>query len=251
VVHGGSWHRRVHHINYVRWADDCIVTASARQVLEETVLPQINACFAARGVRLSPTKTVSTPIAQGFDFLGQTLRKYARPNGKPAKLQITPSRVSFQALTARIKALCKQAAGRPPAQLIDTLNPVLRGWANYHRHSICGQTFAHLDNFVWQWLYRWAKRHHPNKTGRWIVKRYFPHRAGEPWRFTDPVTGAQTAQLTCRVLHGALVMLERSAGKLARSVLRGPGGREPTWLPGGRSAILPQRTTADLAGCFL
>jgi hypothetical protein len=86
VVHGGSWHRRVHHINYVRWADDCIVTASARQVLEETVLPRINACFAARGVRLSPTKTVSTPIAQGFDFLGQTLRKYARPNGKPAKL---------------------------------------------------------------------------------------------------------------------------------------------------------------------
>lgn len=31
-----------------------------------------------------------------------------------------------------------------------------------------------------------------------------------------------------RVLHRALVMLERSAGKLARSVLRGPGGREPT-----------------------
>jgi hypothetical protein len=28
-------------------------------------------------------------------------------------------------------------------------------------------------------------------------------------------------------------MLERSAGKLARSVLRGLGEREPTWLPGG------------------
>ena len=39
-------------------------------------------------------------------------------------------------------------------------------------------------------------------------------------------------QLNRRVLHGALVMLERSAGKLARSVLRGLGGREPTWLPG-------------------
>lgn len=38
-----------------------------------------------------------------------------------------------------------------------------------------------------------------------------------------------------RVLHGALVMLERSAGKLARFVLRGLGGREPTWLPGGVS----------------
>jgi hypothetical protein len=43
----------------------------------------------------------------------------------------------------------------------------------------------------------------------------------------------QTAKLTCCVPYGALVMRERSAGKLARSVLRGPGGREPTWLPGG------------------
>jgi hypothetical protein len=42
----------------------------------------------------------------------------------------------------------------------------------------------------------------------------------------------QVAQLTRCVPHRALVMLERSAGKLARSVLRGPGGREPTWLPG-------------------
>jgi RNA-directed DNA polymerase len=44
---------------------------------------------------------------------------------------------------------------------------------------------------VWRRLYRWAKRRHPTKTGRWIVKRYFSHRPGEPWRFTDPVTGAR------------------------------------------------------------
>jgi hypothetical protein len=37
--------------------------------------------------------------------------------------------------------------------------------------------------------------------------------------------------LKSRVPHGALVMLERSAGKLARSVLRGLGGSDPTWLP--------------------
>jgi hypothetical protein len=43
----------------------------------------------------------------------------------------------------------------------------------------------------------------------------------------------QTAKLMRRALYRALVMLERSAGKLARAVLRGPGGREPTWLPGG------------------
>jgi RNA-directed DNA polymerase len=148
VVHGGHWHRRVHQINYVRWADDFIVTANSREVLEHTVLPAVNTFLAARGVRLSPHKTIITPLAQGFDFLGQTVRKHVRPNGKPAKLQITPSKASMQAVTAKVKTLCRHAAGATPAQLIDTLNPILRGWANYHRHSICSETFAHLDSFV-------------------------------------------------------------------------------------------------------
>ena len=46
----------------------------------------------------------------------------------------------------------------------------------------------------------------------------------------------QIAHLTRGVPYGALVMRERSAGKLARSVLRGLGGREPTWLPDVRQA---------------
>ena len=195
IVQGGNWHRRVHNINYVRWADDFIVTANSRQVFEETVLPRINAFLAARGVRRSPTKTVITPISQGFDFLGQTLRKYARPQGKPAKLQMTPSKTRIQALKGRVKALCKQSAGSTPAQLIGTLTPVLRGWANYHRHVICGTTFAQLDSFVWRRLCRWAKRRHPNKTGRWIAARYFPHDLGQSWRFTDPDTGTRILRM--------------------------------------------------------
>jgi RNA-directed DNA polymerase len=126
VVHGSNWPRRGHHITDVRWADDFIVTANSRQVRDDTVRPRINAFLAVRGVRLSPTKTVITPSSQGFDFLGQTLRQDARPNDKAAKLQITPRRASLQTLIAKVKALCKRAAGRTPAQLIETLNPILR-----------------------------------------------------------------------------------------------------------------------------
>ena len=191
VVHGSAWYRRVHNINYIRWADDFIVTAHSREVLEEVILPRINAFLAERGVRLSPTKTLITPIAQGFDFLGQTIGKYPRPHGQPAKLQITPSKASLEAVKAKVKARCKQAVGASPEQLIDTLNPVLRGWANYHRHVICGKAFHRLDSYVWRRLYRWAKHRHANQTGRWIAERYFPHRKGESWRFTDPNTGKQ------------------------------------------------------------
>jgi RNA-directed DNA polymerase len=54
---------------------------------------------------------------------------------------------------------------------------------------LCGETFAKLDTFVWRRVYRWAKRRHADKTGRWIIDRYFPPHKGEPWRFTDPATG--------------------------------------------------------------
>src|SRR5262245_6044671 len=192
---GPSRSRRPHNINYVRWADDFLVTANSRQGLEEVILPRIAAFLAERGVRLSTEKTVITLLAQGYDFLWQTVRKRERPDGKRARLQITPSTASFQALKAKVRTLCRQARGATPEQLIDTLSPVLRGWANYHRYVLCGETFAKLDNFVWRRVYRWAKRRHSDKTGRWITDRYFPHRKGDSWRFTDPVTGKQLLQV--------------------------------------------------------
>ncbi len=109
----------------MRWADDFIVTANSREVLEEVVLPRINAFLAERGVWLSTEKTVITPICEGFDFLGQTLRKHERCNGKPAKLRITPSKASFQALKDKVRTRCKQAVGATAEALIDTLNPRL------------------------------------------------------------------------------------------------------------------------------
>jgi Group II intron, maturase-specific domain. len=108
-------------------------------------------------------------------FSGAQIRKPQRRNGQPAKLPITPSKLSLHAVKAKIRALCKQAKGATPGQLIDKLNPVLRGWANYHRPVICSKTFRQLDSFVWRRLCRWAKLRHPNKTGRWIAQRYFPH----------------------------------------------------------------------------
>ena len=191
VVRSHPRFRHRYHIHYVRWADDFLVTAKSREVLAEVVLPRIQAFLAQRGVRLSAEKTVSTPLAEGFDFLGQTLRKHDGRKGEPAKLLIKPSLASFQALKAQVRTLCKQAAGATPEALVDRLNPVLRGWANYHRHTLCSQTFFRLDSFVWRRLFRWAKRRHPDKTGRWIADRYFPHNPGESWRFTDPTTGKQ------------------------------------------------------------
>lgn len=67
-------------VNYVRYADDFIITGISKELLENEVKPLVEAFMAERGLTLSPEKTVITHINDGFDFLGQNLRKYS--NGK-------------------------------------------------------------------------------------------------------------------------------------------------------------------------
>ncbi len=62
----------------------------------------------------------------------------------------------------------------------------------------------------------------------------------------------QITQLNRRVLHGALVRLERSAAKVARCVLRGEGSREAPDLPGGRISLVNWKEVVafDWRSCF-
>ncbi len=211
LVKGKSEHfRRRHNINFVRYADDFIVTANNREVLEASI-PKLEAFLGVRGVSLSKEKTTITPISKGFDFLGQTIRKHPRPNGKPAKLQITPSKASFQSIKEKIRAICKSHKGATPATLIDKLNPVLRGWANYHRHISCAKTFSKVDSFVWGRVYRWCKRRHPDKTGRWIAKRYFLRTNSKSWRFTDPATGNSLIKIAEQVKQKRHIKIKAAA----------------------------------------
>jgi hypothetical protein len=144
------------------------------------------------------------------------LRTYERLNGKPAQRQITPSTASFRALKSPVNTLCKQAAGAPPEALIARLTPLLRGWANSHRSIICRKTFAQLDSFVWRRRFRWATLRHPHKTGRWIAARDFPHRAGEAWRFTDPVTGKHLIRVREAVKPQRHIKVKGEANPFAR-----------------------------------
>jgi RNA-directed DNA polymerase len=157
-------------------------------------------------VALSPEKTRITHINQGFDFLGQTLRKHG--NGK---LRITPSKDSLKKIKAKVSDICKDAKGLSQAQLIGRLNPVLRGWANYHRHSICAASFAQLDSHVWTRVFRWARRRHSNKTGRWIADRYFIHTDKQRWLFQDKQTGKRLIRVASSIKHPRHVKVKAQA----------------------------------------
>src|SRR5881397_715981 len=61
--------------------------------------------------------------------------------------------------------------------------PLLRGWANYYRNGASKRTFDKLDYCVWNQLWRWTKRRHPNKSPTWRKQRYFS-KDRDCWNFS-------------------------------------------------------------------
>jgi RNA-directed DNA polymerase len=164
-------------VHLVRYADDFIITGRTKELLELEVRPLVEQFLADRGLQLSPEKTRITHIEQGFDFLGQHLRKF------DGRLIVQPSKKNTQVFLEKVRQLIKVNASTAQARLIGMLNPIIRGWANYHRHVSAKKTFGRVDHEIWQALWRWAKRRHPQRSGRWIKQRYF-HRVGSgEWGF--------------------------------------------------------------------
>src|SRR4029079_8607460 len=121
-------------VNFIRYADDFIVTARTKETLEQIVKPAVVAFLAQRGLELSEQKTTLTHIEAGFNFLGQNVRKYKN------KLVIKPAKEGTKALVEKTRDCIKSMVGQPAQRLIAKLNPIVRGWANYHRHICAAKT---------------------------------------------------------------------------------------------------------------
>lgn len=164
-------------MNMVRYADDFIITGNSKEWLEQEVKPAVVEFLAERGLVLSPEKTKITHIEEGFDFLGWNIRKYS------GTLLIKPSKANVKAHLDKIREVINGNKSAKQANLIRLLNPVLRGWANYHSHVVAKETFVRVDSEVWSMLWRWAVRRHPNKGTPWVKGRYFKSRGTRNWVF--------------------------------------------------------------------
>jgi RNA-directed DNA polymerase len=154
-------------VNLVRYADDFIITGKRKEILENEVTPLIVEFLKERGLKLSENKTRITHIAEGFDFLGKHIRKYG------GKLLTKPSRENVKTFLREIKATIGQHLHSPVEKLLLTLNPMIRGWALFHRASASKGTFHKVDNYIFCELIRWMQHRHPCKPLSWCYKKYF------------------------------------------------------------------------------
>lgn len=190
-------------VNVIRFADDFIITGLSYELLRDVVVPAVKAFLQERGLSLSEEKTRITRIDKGFDFLGQHLRKYR------GKLIIEPSKAAARAIVAKTKEIIRTRRGQRTDVMIGKLNPVIRGWANYHRWVCSSAAFAWVDSCIYRQLWRWARRRHGNKGKRWTRKRYFRETAATRWQFFETVKGTGSQRKVVDLFRAGSVKIIR------------------------------------------
>ena len=243
---------RVAKVNLVRYADDFIITGSSKELLENEVKPLVERFLAARGLVLSEKKTKVTHVAEGFDFLGWNVRYF------DSGLLVQPSKKNQKAFLDKIREYLRTRQAVAQVEVIEKLTPVIRGWANYHRSQNSTRTFAKCDHQVWQALWRWACRRHPNKGKKWIKKRYFRCVKGREWYFADkdkllPVLGGYTKQVHAKINSDANPYDPKDdeyfSRRLAQRMERTLEGRRKLrwlwWWQEGRCPVCEQKITRE------
>lgn len=165
--------------------------------------PTIVQFLQERGLTLSDEKTKVTHIKDGFDFLGFNIRKY---NGKCI---IKPAKSNVKRFLADIRETIKKNGASKTEELIHQLNLKIRGWSNYYQHVCAKQTFSYVDCNIFQALWRWCLRRHPNKGKRWIKTKYFQQTAFRNWIFFSKVKHENKEPTTIRLTEAVKTPIKR------------------------------------------
>jgi RNA-directed DNA polymerase len=179
----------------VKYADDFVILHENREVIEQ--VRQLSAeWLAAIGLELKPEKTrIGHTLAPhdghgpGFDFLGFEVRQYrvgyhrSGRSHKGFKTIIKPSKHAQKRHIKKTGEMVRRYRTAPQAALIAALNPVISGWARYYSTVISSEVFSTMETRLHSQLRRWSRHRHPNKSARWIARRYWHTEGQRHWVF--------------------------------------------------------------------
>lgn len=186
----------------IRYADDFVLTGATNAVLEEAK-SMIEEFLKERGLSLSCEKTKIIHIKDGVDFLGWNVRSY------DGKLLIKPAKKNVQAFLRKIRATVNEAKTAKQETVIARLNPLIRGWANYHRNQVAKAIFQKVDHLIWERLWKWACRRHPRKPLTWIKDRYFIRQGLRHWVFGTMIAGEDGERKLVKLVYASDTPIRR------------------------------------------
>jgi RNA-directed DNA polymerase len=146
-------------VQYARFADDLVVLVDGRPQYDRLlgqVSRRLREELALLQVEVNEEKTASVDLARGesFDYLGFKIRRARNEAGKCYAL-CTPLLKKRTALLRRLHEVFSAHRSQPVERVIETINPILRGWVNYFARGNASYTFS----YVRQWVERKVRRH--------------------------------------------------------------------------------------------
>ena len=148
-----------------RYSDDWVVTCSSA-AQARAALQTATGILKTLGVAINPRKTRIVHVKLGFEFLGYKIKRGNRPMRLPAgkirsgikagALYAYPRQKSIRHFKDQIRHLTCRRAPVTTAELIQQINPILRGWGEYYKRAHVRGLFHQLDG--------------------WIVRRLWSHR---------------------------------------------------------------------------
>ncbi|WP_406314954.1 group II intron reverse transcriptase/maturase [Streptosporangium sp. NBC_01639] len=177
----GNW-------RFVRFADDFVLMVAGDRHHAEALREVVAGVLAPLGLRLAEEKTRVVHIDEGFDFLGHHIRRQRKRGTNKYFVYTMPSKKAVQAIKDKVKAKTHRSTrNQDLAELILSLNRMLRGWATYFRHGVSKAIFGAIDAHAWGRLMRWIRRKYAGKArlGMPEFKRRFCDR---DWRIAHQGT---------------------------------------------------------------
>jgi group II intron reverse transcriptase/maturase len=149
----------------VRYADDFVILLKRDG---QHVLAKIRRMLGRLGLELHPAKTRIVSADDGFDFLGIHLRRTPTKSPTARMTHVTrvwPSSDSVQRIKEKLKTVIGRRYGTPLEEIVQELNPVIRGWNNYHTAiPPVRERLLKLNYFVWERIRIFLKRKYSDET---------------------------------------------------------------------------------------
>lgn len=187
-----NWGESIGSLQIVRYAEDFVVFSDTREKAEK-VVEILTEWLKPRGLTLSKEKTKIVHLTERFNFLGFNIRHYKDNKTKTGwKLLIKPSREKVQEIKEELKRRWLEMKSYGVDVVISTLNPYIRGVANYLRPMVSSRAFSSLDNYMYCRERRYVTRMHNNKSIKWRTEKYWGRLnldRNDRWVFGDKRTG--------------------------------------------------------------
>lgn len=122
-------------------------------------------------------------------FLGFIFEFGKRVNGTKA-IYMRPSSDKVKALKERLREIFANSTNLNSYTLVNQVNPILRGWAEYYKISSASGIFSELSELVWRLQFGWALSKCPGRSKSYVLRKYFV-KVGNSFHFIGKTKGME------------------------------------------------------------